>query len=86
MIGFCGVLRVSGSDALIISFAVDRSFWGKGVATRTVEHALNHAANVCIGRQVHGVVCKWNFASARILAKCGFVQQPGGYWLYTIEG
>ncbi|MBC9911567.1 GNAT family N-acetyltransferase [Chitinophaga varians] len=58
-----------GGDAEI-TYWIDKKFWGKGVATKALQHflTLEHA------RPIVGRVAFDNIGSQRVLEKCGFVK------------
>ena len=51
-----------------VTYWVGRSYWGKGIATA----ALNAFLSVDQSRSLHVRVAYDNFASQRVLEKCGF--------------
>ena len=51
-----------------VSYWFGRTFWGKGVATRSLLEFLGHVAT----RPLYARVAKDNVASIRVLEKCGF--------------
>jgi RimJ/RimL family protein N-acetyltransferase len=51
-----------------VTYWIGRSYWGKGIATR----ALNAFLTVDRSRPLHARVAYDNFASLRVLEKCGF--------------
>ena len=53
-----------------ITYWIDRNFWGKGIATT----ALKNFLTVEHTRPIFGRVAFDNFASQRVLEKCGFVK------------
>jgi len=53
-----------------ITYWIDRNFWGKGIATT----ALKNFLTVERTRPIFGRVAFDNFASQRVLEKCGFVK------------
>ena len=53
-----------------ITYWIDRKFWGKGIATS----ALNEFLKMEQIRPIHGRVAFDNFASQKVLEKCGFVK------------
>lgn len=53
-----------------ITYWIDRKFWGRGIATE----ALNQLLAIESSRPIFGVVAFDNFASQRVLEKCGFAK------------
>ena len=52
-----------------VGYWVGKEYWGKGVATRMLSMFLR----VVNDRPIHAEVAKHNFASIRVLEKCGFL-------------
>jgi RimJ/RimL family protein N-acetyltransferase len=52
-----------------VTYWLGREFWGKGIATR----ALSEFLRIQTTRPIYGRAAKDNFASIRVLEKCGFV-------------
>lgn len=55
---------------LEVTYWVDRSMWGKGVAT----DALAQLLDLVPQRPIHGRAAKDNLGSLRVLEKCGFAR------------
>jgi RimJ/RimL family protein N-acetyltransferase len=55
-------------DERNVSYWLGQDFWGKGVATAALAKFLEHVA----ARPLYGRAVKDNFASIRVLEKCGF--------------
>jgi len=53
-----------------ITYWIDRSFWGKGIATT----ALKHLLTIEHTRPIFGRVAFDNFGSQKVLEKCGFIK------------
>ena len=53
-----------------ITYWIDRNFWGQGIATK----ALKEFLTVETVRPIFGRVAFDNFASQKVLEKCGFVK------------
>jgi len=53
-----------------VSYWIGREYWGRGIATR----ALTEFLLIQTTRPVYARVARDNFASVRILEKCGFVR------------
>lgn len=53
-----------------ITYWIDRSFWGKGIATT----ALGNFLTIVSARPVFGRVAFDNFGSQKVLEKCGFIK------------
>ncbi|NID08575.1 GNAT family N-acetyltransferase [Fibrivirga algicola] len=57
-------------DEAGITYWIDRSFWGQGIATS----ALTDLLAIEPARPIYGCVAFDNYGSQRVLEKCGFVQ------------
>jgi ribosomal-protein-alanine N-acetyltransferase len=53
-----------------ITYWIDRKFWGQGIAT----DALKHFLKIEKARPIFGRVAFDNYASQKVLEKCGFVR------------
>ena len=53
-----------------ITYWIDRKYWGKGIATKTLKEFLAIETN----RPIFGRVAFDNFGSQKVLEKCGFVK------------
>lgn len=53
-----------------VSYWLDKSYWGRGIATRALSAFLTHIQE----RPVYARVAPDNAASLRVLEKCGFVR------------
>jgi RimJ/RimL family protein N-acetyltransferase len=56
-------------DQLQVSYWLGKEYWGKGIATR----ALSELLKLQTVRPIYGRAARDNFASIRVLEKCGFV-------------
>jgi len=54
----------------MVGYWIDRSHWGKGIATR----ALEAFVSVVDIRPLHALVATSNLGSIRVLERCGFVK------------
>jgi len=53
-----------------ITYWIDRTYWGQGIATK----ALNKFLSIETTRPIFGRVAFDNFGSQRVLEKCGFIK------------
>lgn len=53
----------------------DPNYWGKGIATYAVRHAINYADAVLGLHKLIAGVAEPNIASIKVLEKCGFTQE-----------
>ena len=53
-----------------ITYWIDKKFWGQGIGTKALQAFLKLEQT----RPIHGRVAFDNFASQRVLEKCGFVK------------
>lgn len=60
-----------------VGYWIDRTFWGRGVATR----ALAALLEIEPARPLHAEVAERNLGSRRVLEKCGFVRIGQEDWL-----
>ena len=56
------------SGERLVGYWIERSYWGRGVATRALSQFLEHVP----ARPLFARVAKHNVASRRVLEKCGF--------------
>jgi len=63
------VVSWSSDDGRVIGYWLGREFWGRGVATDSVEAFLRIETK----RPLHAVVAKHNIGSIRVLGRNGFV-------------
>lgn len=72
------VMSYAGSLGPEVTYWLGRSFWGQGIATRALSSFLT---DVNTARPVYARAAKDNFASLRILEKCGFtvIDEDKGY-------
>src|SRR5205823_5063960 len=57
------------ADEREVTYWLGKAFWGKGIATKALSQFLRDAVN---SRPIYARVAKDNFASIRVLEKCGF--------------
>jgi RimJ/RimL family protein N-acetyltransferase len=62
------IVRFEQSGQPLVGYWIGRSYWGKGIATRALSEFLGQVA----ARPLYARVAKHNFASIRVLEKCGF--------------
>jgi RimJ/RimL family protein N-acetyltransferase len=55
-----------------IGYWVAEPFWGRGLATRALCEATDHAFEHFELERLQATVFEWNVASARVLEKCGY--------------
>ena len=60
-----------------VGYWIDRTFWGRGVATRALAALLEIEPE----RPLHAEVAERNLGSQRVLEKCGFVRIGQEDWL-----
>ena len=64
--GYINCFKANGQD--MIGYWIGREYWGRGVATRSLELLLK----LITRRPLHARVATHNKASIRVLEKCGF--------------
>jgi RimJ/RimL family protein N-acetyltransferase len=62
------IVRFEQSGQPLVGYWIGKSYWGKGIATRALSEFLGQVA----ARPLYARVAKHNFASIRVLEKCGF--------------
>jgi RimJ/RimL family protein N-acetyltransferase len=67
MVGYISCFPMDGQDH--VGYWIDRTFWGKGIASRALHLLLREVAK----RPLVATVATSNGASLRVLQKCGFV-------------
>ncbi|SCB27013.1 GNAT family N-acetyltransferase [Rhizobium multihospitium] len=72
LIGFGGVTVSTEFEGLNLSYHLHPDYWGSGYATELVTEALAFACHDLRAKRVIGLVRPVNFASRRVLEKCGF--------------
>ena len=60
-----------------VGYWIDRTFWGRGVATRALAALLEIEPE----RPLHAAAAERNLGSQRVLEKCGFVRIGQDNWL-----
>lgn len=73
--GICGICRRRGQEPLSVSYAFDPEFWGMGLATRSLGHALNFVSDQRPAFEVIARVYPENTASWKVLSRHGFLEQ-----------
>jgi RimJ/RimL family protein N-acetyltransferase len=82
LIGACGFndFEIGRSHRAEIGYWLGRDYWGRGIMTRAVRAACEHAFARWFLVKISAWVFAENLASCRVLEKCGFVQE--GYFKY----
>ncbi|MCI0642764.1 MAG: GNAT family N-acetyltransferase [Gemmataceae bacterium] len=78
LIGGCGFdgFQVGKSHRAGIGYWLAKPFWGRGIMTAVVQRVCQHAFDEFGGLvKITAHVFSHNPASARVLEKCGFVQE-----------
>jgi RimJ/RimL family protein N-acetyltransferase len=77
LIGACGFdgFQAGQSHRAEIGYWMARPFWGRGLMTAAVQRACSHAFEEFGLVKITAHVFTHNPASARVLQKCGFVQE-----------
>ena len=72
--GWIAIATVAPSTAEWgLSFALRREYWGQGLATEAVRALVDHAFREFVAHRIYAEVDPENAASARVVAKCGFL-------------
>jgi [ribosomal protein S5]-alanine N-acetyltransferase len=77
LIGTLG-LSETHTGALRLGYAYAQSSWGQGFASEALSAVITWAGNHLADREIYGEVFHDNPASARVLAKAGFVESGTG--------
>ena len=77
LIGGCGLndFEIGKSHRAEIGYWLAKPFWGRGIMTAVVQRACQHAFADFGMVKIIAHVSTLNPASARVLEKCGFVQE-----------
>jgi len=77
LIGACGFndFQVGKSHRAEVGYWLGKPFWGRGVMTAVVSRICQHAFDEFGLVKITAQVSTFNPASARVLEKCGFVQE-----------
>jgi [ribosomal protein S5]-alanine N-acetyltransferase len=73
LIGTLGLSETT-SGALRLGYAYARESWGQGIASEALSAVMDWASRHLVGREIFSDVFHDNPASARVLAKQGFVE------------
>ncbi|TAG78387.1 MAG: N-acetyltransferase [Burkholderiales bacterium] len=71
VIGFCGLVHPGQQTEVEIKYALKRAHWGCGFATEAVAGMLEWGARVFGMSKIIATTAPENFASHRVLLKCG---------------
>jgi len=75
-IGSCLLRPFEGSDRILeLGYSMDKSHWGKGIATEMAIAVVNHAFTYETTDQIVGVTTLENTASQNVLQKAGLIRQ-----------
>jgi RimJ/RimL family protein N-acetyltransferase len=74
LIGFCGIgpERVNGAEEVNLGYRLARQYWGRGLATESVQAVLAYAFGVRDCGSVVVIIEPSHVASLRVAAKAGF--------------
>lgn len=75
VIGFCGLVHPDGQTEAEIKYALERQYWGLGLATEAATAVLGFAATVVGLRRVIATTAPENTASHKVLLKAGMVRE-----------
>lgn len=78
LMGVIGLAPHGDADAFELGYWLGRAFWGKGFASEAGRAVLDHAARAHPARRIVAGHFAENAASARVLAKLGFVETGRG--------
>jgi ribosomal-protein-alanine N-acetyltransferase len=77
LIGVCGLneFEMGKSHRAEVGYWLAKPFWGRGIMTAVVQRVCQHAFEVFGLAKIMAHVVTHNPASARVLEKCGFLQE-----------
>lgn len=75
MIGWAGLQYLPELDEIEVGFLLAKPFWGKGYATAAAQASLQYGFNHLKLEKIIALVHPQNFASQRVLGKCGLTCQ-----------
>ena len=75
LVGFIGLVHPGDQPEVEVKYALERAWWGRGVATEAVRHLLDAAASRYGVREVIATVAPEHAASQRVLAKSGMTRR-----------
>lgn len=73
VIGFAGLVHPGGQPEAEIKYALDRAYWGRGLASEAVPQLLQYGALVHGLKHIIATVAADNLASQRVLTKAGMM-------------
>ena len=73
-VGFALLITLKGSVDKEVGYRLHKKFWGSGLATETANALVQHGFEKGLTRIV-GITHPENFASQRVLEKCGLVYE-----------
>lgn len=73
VVGFCGLVHPGRQDEAEIKYALDRRYWGRGLATEAAAAVLAFAAGTLGLARVIATTAPENTASHNVLRKAGMV-------------
>lgn len=79
LVGRCGILlqAIEGKKRPELAYLMDRSYWGRGLATEAANAVVEAAAARYGFEEMIAVISRENKASIRIAEKCGFGFERG---------
>jgi ribosomal-protein-alanine N-acetyltransferase len=78
--GTCGLKHLDDGPDIEVGYHLGRAFWGKGYATEAARACVRYAFEQLQLAQLLAVVNPANFASQRVLEKCGLSYTGMGYY------
>ena len=70
-IGWSGLNWLPDTEEIEVLYALDRPYWGQGLATETARFSVKYGFDVVGLEKIIGLVVPDNIASARVLEKSG---------------
>jgi len=75
IIGWAGLQYLPELAETEVGFLLDRSFWGRGIATQAARAALRFGFETCNLPRIIALVHPDNLASRRVIGKCGMAYE-----------
>ena len=75
MIGECGLNTVTDTSEIEVQYALDKAYWGQGIATEGAKASLRYGFERLKLEQIIALAMPENIASRRVMEKLGMIYQ-----------
>ena len=87
LIGHCGLEVLAGTSEVEVNYLLDRTYWGKGLATEAAREALRYGFEELGCDRLVAIAKPENIASRRVMEKAGMqyekdIEYYGVSWVY----